>query len=106
MRPAVSVWWASHPHGRVLLVGCPRAIERSRSIGVLFSSCIMHFKGWMVMDPLVTIFIAAVIAQSAFPLLKASGRILLQSTPSTLKPTLQKIMREVTFGGRRPPLPP
>ena len=64
------------------------------SLGVLFTSCVVHWKGWMVMDPLATLLIAVVITQSSWPLLKASGRVLLQSTPGALRHTLQKIMRE------------
>lgn len=64
------------------------------SLSVLLTSCVVHFKGWMVMDSLATLFIAVFIAQSALPLMKQSGRILLQSTPLALKHTLQKIMRE------------
>lgn len=65
------------------------------SVGVIISSLVIHYFEWYLADALCSIFISVLIIASVIPLIKSSGRILLQRTPATfenkLKFSLQKI---------------
>ncbi|XP_071116846.1 zinc transporter 7-like [Haliotis cracherodii] len=54
------------------------------SVGVIISSALIHFFGWMVADPICSMFIAILIGISVLPLLRDSIGILMQRTPRQL----------------------
>ena len=55
------------------------------SLGVVASGAIILATGWSVLDPLVSLVIVVVIAKGAWPLLKESLEVLLESTPPGIK---------------------
>lgn len=67
------------------------------SVGVIISAILMSQFGWMVADPICSMFIAGLVALSVIPLLKSSGAILMQRTPIELEKQLpacyQRIMQ-------------
>ncbi|XP_046554056.1 zinc transporter 7-like [Haliotis rubra] len=54
------------------------------SVGVIISSGLIHFFGWMIADPICSMFIAILIGISVLPLLRDSIGILMQRTPRQL----------------------
>lgn len=54
------------------------------SVGVIISAILMNQFGWMIADPLCSLFIAILISVSVYPLLKDSIFILMQRTPVEL----------------------
>lgn len=54
------------------------------SVGVIISSILIYYFGWMIADPLCSMFIATLIAISVLPLLRDSVGILMQRTPRSL----------------------
>jgi len=67
------------------------------SVGVIISAILMSQFGWMIADPICSIFISALVALSVIPLLRNSGAILLQRTPTEIEKQLpacyQRIMQ-------------
>lgn len=51
------------------------------SVGVVISTLLIKYKGWLVADPACSILISAMIVSSVVPLLRNSAEILLQRTP-------------------------
>jgi Co/Zn/Cd efflux system component len=105
--------------------------DAGSSAGVVFSSVMVRWKGWMIADPLIAMVISSLIlyrsgivsqhcstfvfltadagiiatssavfpcrsCYSVVPMFKDTGKVLLQSTPTAIKPALDKCMREVT----------
>lgn len=66
------------------------------SVGVIISAVLMHLFGWMIADPICSMFIAIMIALSVFSLIKESGMILMQRTPLSLDRTLPSCYQKVT----------
>lgn len=58
------------------------------SVGVIISSILMYYFGWMIADPICSMFIAILIFLSVLGLLKNSVEVLLQRTPQELDPVL------------------
>lgn len=58
------------------------------SVGVIISAILMNQFGWMIADPICSIFIALLIGISVFPLLRDSFYILMQRTPVDLEDKL------------------
>ena len=56
------------------------------SLGVVASGVAIHMTGWTWLDPLVSLVIMGVIVKGAWPLLKESLEILLESTPPHISP--------------------
>lgn len=54
------------------------------SVGVIISSVLMYYFGWMIADPLCSLFIAILILVSVLGLLKSSLEILMQRQPREL----------------------
>lgn len=54
------------------------------SIAVLISGVIIHFTGWNLIDPILSIFICILIFASSIKLLKESFHILMEGTPSNV----------------------
>jgi len=67
------------------------------SVGVIVSAILMHLFGWMIADPICSIFIALLIALSVGSLVADSVAILMQRTPKALDSQLpdcfQKVMQ-------------
>ncbi|VFQ73558.1 unnamed protein product [Cuscuta campestris] len=51
------------------------------SVGVVISTLLIKYKGWLVSDPACSIFISVLIVSSVIPLLRNSAEILLQRVP-------------------------
>jgi zinc transporter 5/7 len=54
------------------------------SVGVIISSILIYYFGWMIADPVCSMFIATLIGLSVLPLLRDSIGILMQRTPRPL----------------------
>lgn len=65
------------------------------SVGVIISAVLMSQFGWMIADPICSIFIAAMIMISVYPLLRDSAAILMQRSPRELDESLPKCYRRV-----------
>ncbi|KAI1289201.1 Zinc transporter 7 [Halotydeus destructor] len=67
------------------------------SVGVIISAILMQNFGWMIADPICSIFIASLVFLSVLPLLRDSVYVLMQRTPSELESALpgcyQKVMQ-------------
>lgn len=67
------------------------------SIGVVLSTILIKYKGWLVADPACSIFISVLIISSVLPLLRNSAEILLQRVPRAheqdLKGALDDVMK-------------
>lgn len=66
------------------------------SVGVIISAVLMHLFGWMIADPISSIFIAVLIAGSVFGLVKESIMVLMQRQPVQLDRTLPQCYQKVT----------
>jgi len=66
------------------------------SVGVIISAVLMHMFGWMIADPICSIFIALLIALSVLSLIKESIMILMQRQPSDLDRSLPQCYQKVT----------
>jgi len=65
------------------------------SIGLIISTTLVHTYNLKSFDALVSIAILGLIFQSALPLLVSSGRILLQASPTEMKLSFDKALREI-----------
>jgi cobalt-zinc-cadmium efflux system protein len=66
------------------------------SIGVIFAGAIILFTGWTFIDPIVSIFIAALIGWNAFRIVLETVNILLEGTPRGLNMgEIRKVIRGV-----------
>lgn len=67
------------------------------SVGVIFSSVLIHFFGWHISDPICSIIISVMILASVQPLIRETVMILLQRVPEGtegyVKETLQNILK-------------
>lgn len=66
------------------------------SVGVIISSGLIHQFGWMIADPICSMFIAVLIAISVLPLLKDSSGVLMQRTPKQLDSLLPGCYQRVS----------
>ncbi len=65
------------------------------SVGVIISAILMSYFGWMIADPICSMFIATLVALSVIPLLSNSIGILMQRTPRELDPQLPSCYQRV-----------
>ncbi|EYU44685.1 hypothetical protein ABFS82_08G016700 [Erythranthe guttata] len=65
------------------------------SVGVVISTLLIDYKGWLIADPACSIFISALIVSSVIPLLRNSGEILLQRVPRSCEHDLKGAVSEV-----------
>ncbi|XP_057446397.1 uncharacterized protein LOC130738439 [Lotus japonicus] len=67
------------------------------SVGVVISTLLIKYKGWLIADPACSIFISILIISSVIPLLRNSAEILLQRVPRVqeheLKDSLTKVSK-------------
>lgn len=66
------------------------------SVGVIVSAILMHLFGWMIADPICSIFIAILIAISVGSLVSESVAILMQRQPKELDQKLPECYNKVT----------
>lgn len=66
------------------------------SVGVIISAVLMHLFGWMIADPICSMFIAILIALSVLSLIKESVSVLMQRQPSSLDHKLPGCYQKVT----------
>ncbi|GAB0091484.1 zinc transporter 7 [Sergentomyia squamirostris] len=66
------------------------------SVGVIISAVLMQMFGWMIADPICSMFIAILIALSVFSLIKESIMVLMQRTPISLDRVLPQCYQKVT----------
>ncbi|XP_064604759.1 zinc transporter 7-like [Liolophura sinensis] len=66
------------------------------SVGVIISSGLIHYFGWMIADPICSMFIATLIGISVVPLLRDSVGILMQRTPKSLEHVLPGCYQRVS----------
>lgn len=65
------------------------------SVGVVISTLLIKYKGWLVADPACSIFISALIVASVIPLLRNSAEILLQRVPRSSEQDLKEALNDV-----------
>lgn len=65
------------------------------SVGVIISALLMHAFGWMIADPICSMFIAITIALSVLGLIKESMAILMQRQPKDLDRRLPQCYQQV-----------
>jgi len=63
------------------------------NIGVVLST-ILNSWGWLIADPLVAFGIVFLIIRNAIPICHRTGKVLLQTTPLSMKDQLDKALRE------------
>lgn len=66
------------------------------SVGVIISAVLMQMFGWMIADPICSIFIALLIALSVLGLIKESVQVLMQRQPESLDRSLSNCFQKVT----------
>ncbi|KAF5303625.1 hypothetical protein FQA39_LY09872 [Lamprigera yunnana] len=65
------------------------------SVGVIISAILMQMFGWMIADPICSMFISLLIILSVFPLIKDSVVILMQRQPTSLDNILPQCYQKV-----------
>lgn len=65
------------------------------SVGVVISTLLIKYKGWLIADPASSIFISIMIISSVFPLLRNSAEILLQRVPRAHEQEIFEALEEV-----------
>lgn len=65
------------------------------SVGVVISTLLIKYKGWLVADPACSIFISVLIVSSVIPLLRNSAEILLQRVPRAHEQDLRVAINDV-----------
>ncbi|KAK3747567.1 hypothetical protein QZH41_015795, partial [Actinostola sp. cb2023] len=80
----------SHDHGHSHGAGVFLHVlaDTLGSVGVIISAVLIHQFGWMMADPICSMFISVLIVLSVIPLLKDSTGILMQRTPKALEKVL------------------
>lgn len=66
------------------------------SVGVIISAVLMQMFGWMIADPICSVFIALLIGLSVLALIKDSIMVLMQRQPESLDRTLPQCYQKVT----------
>lgn len=65
------------------------------SVGVVISTLLIKYKGWLVADPACSIFISVLIISSVIPLLRNSAELLLQRFPRAHEQDLKEALNNV-----------
>lgn len=65
------------------------------SVGVMISALLMNQFGWMIADPICSIFIATLISMSVYPLLRDSVYVLMQRIPVELEDKLPSCLQRI-----------
>lgn len=88
---------SSKPSGSLIMNGVFLHIlaDALGSVGVIISALLMHFFGWMIADPICSMFIAIMIALSVMGLIKDSMAILMQRQPKDLDRKLPQCYQQL-----------
>ncbi|KAJ3677462.1 hypothetical protein LUZ60_003186 [Juncus effusus] len=65
------------------------------SVGVVISTLLIKYKGWLISDPICSVFISVMIISSVLPLLRNSAEILLQRVPRGKEKEIKKGVNEI-----------
>lgn len=65
------------------------------SVGVIISAILMSQFGWMIADPICSMFIALLVLISVLPLLRDSVHVLMQRTPKEIEKLLPPVYQRV-----------
>ncbi|KAL6596105.1 hypothetical protein ACP70R_047469 [Stipagrostis hirtigluma subsp. patula] len=65
------------------------------SVGVVISTLLIKYKGWLIADPICSVFISVMIVSSVLPLLRNSAEILLQRVPRSHEKDLAVALDDV-----------
>ncbi|KAK4272061.1 hypothetical protein QN277_020661 [Acacia crassicarpa] len=65
------------------------------SVGVVISTLLIKYKGWLIADPACSIFISILIVSSVIPLLRNSAEVLLQRVPRVHEKELKDALNDV-----------
>ncbi|GMH20695.1 hypothetical protein Nepgr_022536 [Nepenthes gracilis] len=65
------------------------------SVGVVLSTLLIKYMGWLVADPVCSIFISVLIVSSVIPLLRNSAEILLQRVPRAHEQDLKEAIGDI-----------
>lgn len=65
-------------------------------IGLIISSWLVQSRGWHTADTLMSVLIAILIVRNAFPICSKAARVLLQTTPDSVYPAINKCLREAS----------
>lgn len=65
------------------------------SVGVVISTLLIKYKGWLIADPICSVFISVMIVSSVLPLLRNSAEILLQRVPRSHEKDLNVALDDV-----------
>lgn len=65
------------------------------SVGVVLSTLLIKYKGWLIADPASSIFISVLIVSSVIPLLRNSAEILLQRVPRAHEADLKAAIENI-----------
>ncbi|BAF23740.1 Os08g0422200, partial [Oryza sativa Japonica Group] len=65
------------------------------SVGVVISTLLIKYKGWLIADPICSVFISIMIVSSVLPLLRNSAEILLQRVPRSLEKDIKEALDDV-----------
>lgn len=66
------------------------------SVGVIISAILMSQFGWMIADPICSMFIAILIALSVYPLLRDAVRVIMQRTPKEFDDQMASVQQKIT----------
>jgi len=88
---------SNKPGGSIIMHGVFLHIlaDALGSVGVIISALLMHAFGWMIADPICSMFIAVMIALSVLGLIKDSMAILMQRQPKELDRKLPQCYQQV-----------
>lgn len=65
------------------------------SVGVMISALLMNMFGWMIADPICSIFIAVLISISVYPLLRDSVYVLMQRVPVDIEDKIPECLYRI-----------
>ncbi|CAI5963101.1 unnamed protein product [Closterium sp. NIES-65] len=65
------------------------------SVGVVISTLLIKYKGWMLTDPACSIFISALIISTVIPLLQNSAEIILQRVPRAAEHQISAALKKI-----------
>ncbi|MCO5611437.1 hypothetical protein L7F22_065690 [Adiantum nelumboides] len=65
------------------------------SVGVVISTLLIKYKGWLITDPACSIFLSVLIIGSVVPLLRNSAEILLQRAPRHNERSLKEALKRI-----------
>lgn len=65
------------------------------SVGVVISTLLIKYKGWMLTDPACSIFISLLIISTVIPLLRNSAEVILQRIPRAAERAVDEVLKQV-----------